>query len=123
MSEGDDLPGLQSTSARKHHNLLHKALKQAVKWELISRNPTDFVEPPTIKEYEASVLPDEKSILDLLELVKGMLIYLPVLIAITCGLRRGEICALRWQDMVWETGRLHVRHSLYREAGVGLKLK
>jgi integrase len=69
------------------------------------------------------VLPDEKSILDLLERVKGMLIYLPVLIAVTCGLRRGEICALRWQDMDWETGRLHVRHSLYRETGAGLKLK
>ncbi len=123
MSYGDDLPGLLSTSARKHHNLLHNALKQAVKWELLMRNPVDMVDPPGIVKFEAQVLPNEKSILDLLKRVKGILIYLPVLIAITCGLRRGEICALRWQDMDWETGRLHVRHSLYREAGAGLKLK
>jgi integrase len=123
MSTGKGKPNLSSTSARKHHNLLHKALKQAVKWELIQRNPTDMVDPPIISKFEARVLRDDKAIRDMLDKAKETIVYLVVLIAVTCGLRRGEICALRWQDLNWDTRRFYVRHSLYRRIGEGLQLK
>ena len=101
--------------------MLHAALKQAVKWELISRNPTDLVDPPSSSsDYEASILPDRKSILDMLQIVIGTILYLPALISITCGLRVGEVCALIWRDFDKINGKLAVRHSLHRETGKGL---
>lgn len=113
--------GLEEQTARKHHNMLHHALKQAVKWGLIFRNPADFVDPPSSQyDYEAPILESKKSIQEMLQKVLGTVLYLPALIAITCGLRVGEVCALCWKDFNQKTGRFYVRHSLHRETGVGL---
>jgi integrase len=90
---------------------------------LINRNPADYVDPPSIEKTETPVLPNREAILALQEAVKGTMLYLPVLLATTGGLRRGEICALRWQDVDFETKRIYVRHSLQRVEGKGLELK
>ena len=56
--------GLSGTSVRYVHNNLHRALKYAVKQELISRNPADLVDPPRIDHIEMRVLtPDESKTL------------------------------------------------------------
>jgi integrase len=123
QSEDEGCPGLEEQTARKHHNMLHHALKWAVKWGLIFRNPTDFVDPPSaLYDYEAPILEDKQSIQEMLQKVIGTVLYLPALIGITCGMREGEICGLRWRDMNRKTGVFIVRHSLYREYGVGLVL-
>jgi integrase len=53
---------------------------------------------------------------------RGTLLHLPVVLAVSAGLRRGEILALRWQDVDLQTGTLQVRHSLTQtKAGVAIK--
>ncbi len=116
-------PGLAANTIRKHYNLLHAALGQAVKWELIPSNPVDKVDPPSTTKYEAPILPTSKAIVDFQESLKGTMLYLPVMISTTGSLRRGEVCGQRWQDVEWETGRIWVRHSLQRVNGEGLQLK
>ncbi len=121
--QSGDGPGLSPTTVHQHHAMLHKALKQARRWQLIQVNPADNVDPPSATKYEAPILPDKKAFLDFLEMLLETILYLPAIIALATSLRRGEVCALRWQDVDWDDRRLLVRHSLYREAGAGLKLK
>ena len=77
------------------HKIIHKALGQALKWELVTRNVADCVTPPTPEKYVAIVL-DEQEVQILLKEFKNTDIYIAVLIAVGAGLRRGEILALTW---------------------------
>jgi integrase len=123
QSHDEGCPGLAANTVIKHYNILHKALKQAVRWMLMQNNPADSVDPPSATKYEAAVLPDKKAIKELLEQLKGTFLYLPVILSLTTSLRRGEICALQWRDVDWGIGRLYVRHSRYRVVGEGCKEK
>lgn len=111
------VPGkLAPQSVAQHHRVLRKALKQAVRWQLLSRDPSDGVEPPRFTRKEMAVL-DEADVLRLLERMKGHMYYLPVLMAVTTGMRRGEILALRWQDVDLETGNVRVRRTVQELKG------
>jgi integrase len=123
LSTADGYPGLSQNTVRKHHNLLHRALGQAKQWRMLRENPAEFVDPPSIEKPDIQVLSDTKEICTLYNATRGSMLYIPVLLATTGGLRRGEVCGLRWQDVNWETGRIYVRHSLERVTGAGLKLK
>lgn len=102
--------GLSGTTVRYVHNNLHKALAIAVRQQLISRNPADYVEPPTLDRYEVITL-DISQVKRLLAASVGTEIYLPVLLAVTLGLRRGEVLGLQWQDIDWQERTLSVRRS------------
>ena len=80
------------------HRVLHKTLGQAVKWQLLARNPADAVEPPRPRHREMRAL-DEDETAALLRRARDSRLYLPILLAVTTGMRRGEILALRWQDI------------------------
>src|SRR5680860_1399843 len=94
----------------------------AVRWQLISRNPCDLVDPPRVEEKEMTVLADEKEVGKLMAAVGGSRLYLPVVLALTTGMRRGEILALRWQDVDHKTGECRVARSL-QETPEGLSYK
>ena len=102
--------GLSGTSVRYVHNNLHKALSVAVRHQLLSRNPADYVDPPVVDRYEAATL-DAEQVRRLLAACVGSEIYLPVLLAVTLGLRRGEVLGLQWQDIDWKEQTLSVRRS------------
>lgn len=102
--------GLSGTSARYVHNNLRKALGQAVKAQLIPRNPADLVDPPKVDRYEAQTLTPEQA-KTLISACVGTEIYLPVLLALTLGLRRGEALGLQWTDVDLDTKTVTVRHS------------
>ena len=65
-------------------------MQQAVKWQLLARNPTEAVEPPRPQRKEMQVV-DEAGTARLLQAVEGMRLYMPVLLAVMTGMRRGEI--------------------------------
>lgn len=110
--------GLSGTTVRYVHNNLHRALAVAVRQQLMSRNPADCVEPPVIERYEAATLNDEQ-IRRLLVACRGTEIYTPVLLAVTLGLRRGEVLGLQWQDIDWQRSTLSVRRSAsFRDGGM-----
>ena len=109
--------GLSGTSVRYVHNNLHRALKCAVKQELISRNPADLVDPPRIDHVELRVLtPDESKAL--ISGCVGTDIYLPVLLGLTLGLRRGEALGLQWDDIDMDAKTVSIIHSAsFRKGG------
>lgn len=102
--------GLSGTSARYVHNNLRKALGQAVKAQLIPRNPADLVDPPKVDRYEAQTLAPEQA-QKLIAACVGTEIHLPVLLALTLGLRRGEALGLQWSDVDLASKTVTVRHS------------
>lgn len=102
--------GLSRRTALQAHRVLREALKHAVRWQLISRNPADAVEPPRGERYEATVLtPDDARRLLAVsdETPYGTLVH----VAIYTGLRLSELTGLRWQDVDSDRAVLHVRQT------------
>ena len=107
----DGKGGLSAQTIRHHHTLLHRALQQAVGWRLLANNPVDAVTPPRVERRELQVLDEAQTSL-LLDYAKGTRLYIPVLIAVTSGMRRGEVLGLQWEDVDFEAATLAVRRSL-----------
>jgi len=104
--------GLSKKTVLNLHRIIHKALEQALKWQLVIRNVADNVEPPKVKKYQAKVL-NEQQANELLEKAKKTNLYIPILIAIYTGMRRGEILGLTWSEVNLEKKYIFVRYSLY----------
>jgi integrase len=117
----DGSGGLSARSVLHHHRVLRAALHQGVKWLLLPRNPADAVDPPRPQHREMRAL-DETATAKLLRAAAHSRLSLPVLLAVTTGLRRGEILALRWQDVDFQNGTFAVRQSLEQTRG-GLSFK
>lgn len=103
--------GLSKQTVRTLHRIIHGALAQAVKWQLVTRNVADCVEPPKPKKYEASFLNEEQTNL-LIEKAKKSDIYIPVIIAIYTGMRRGEVLGLNWQNVNFDKKYIRVVQEL-----------
>jgi len=112
----DGAGGLSPQTVMHIHRLLRKALAQAERWEIISRNPADRVDPPRIPRKEMAAL-DREGLARLLASLRGHKLYLPVLIAATTGMRRGEICGLRWCDIDLDAATLRVNRSMEQTRG------
>jgi integrase len=112
LSEGrrDRKGGLSPRTVLHVHRVLKQALKQAVRWELLHRNPSDAVQPPKIEKRRMATY-DMAQTAKLLEALKGQRIYVPALLAVLCGLRRGEIAALKWRNVDLEKASLAVVES------------
>ncbi|MBE7003560.1 MAG: site-specific integrase [Ruminococcaceae bacterium] len=118
----DDLAadGLSGTSIRYVHNNLHRALKYAVRSQVLTKNAADFVEPPKVNGYEATPLTPEQ-VKTLLRSCSGTEIYMPVLLAVTLGLRRGEALGLQWECVDFDAKTVTIAHSAsFRKGGIEL---
>jgi integrase len=105
-----------------HHRILRQALKQAVKWRLIAFDPTDAVRAPTPQAKKPETL-DEAQTAAFLEGAEGTSLCLPILLAVTTGLRRGEVLALRWKHIDLDRSTLSVVESLEETKDGGLQFK
>src|SRR5258706_6888759 len=103
--------GLSPGYIRIMHALLHKALDNAVKWELVSRNVCNVVTAPRLVQHEIQPLTLHQA-QQLLETAKGHRLEAIFALAITTGMRKGELLALRWQDVDWAEGCLQVRRTV-----------
>ena len=90
--------GLGANTVRRHHDLLSSALRMAVKQDLLVRCPTDRVEPPRVVPREARFYSSD-TLKQLYQLVEGHWLELIVHLAGSLGLRREEICGLRWESV------------------------
>lgn len=93
------------------HGVLHVALENAVKWNLIARNVCDVVSLPRVPKTEKQVLTKRQAHV-LLEHVKKHRLEAILVLAVTTGLRRGEMLALRWRDVDFEDGSVQVRRTV-----------
>jgi integrase len=108
--------GLSSRTVQYLHALLHKALKQALRWELVPRNVATAVDPPRLHREEIQPLSPTQARAFLAAAREDRLEALYVL-AIHCGLRQGELLGLRWEDIDLEAGTLQVRRTLTAAKG------
>jgi integrase len=116
----DGKSGLSSLTIRHVHACLHRALKDAVRWERLTRNPIEAADPPRIngdgtKELKTWNAEQLKAFLDFTR--DDPLSSLWHLLAMT-GVRRGEALGLRWEDVDLEAGRLAVRRALIPNGAV-----
>lgn len=98
-------------------SVLKTALKQAVKWRRISRNPAELVDAPRIRRRPATIFTQAQAQLFLATL-KGDRLEAFYTAAVALGLRRGEALALKWADVDLEGGTIAIRASLQRLSGV-----
>jgi integrase len=105
--------GLSASTVQKAHHVLHKALAQAVRWDLIPRNPADSVKAPTPAPKEMNPL-SAREARKLLEAARGDRLEALYVVAVHTGMRRGELLGLRWKDVDLENATVRVRRTLTR---------
>ena len=103
--------GVSAATIHRYHANIHKALRYAVKMELLTENPSDKVELPKQQKHIAAFYTAEE-VKKLLESVKGTPLETVVYLASWFGLRRGEIVGLRWSSIDLERGVLTITEKL-----------
>jgi integrase len=99
--------GLAARTITHMHRVLRQALQQAVQWQLLPRNPADMVKPPRVERRQMQTLNADATI-ECIESARGTNMFMPILLGLLCGLRRGEVVALRWRSVDLERGQLSV---------------
>lgn len=105
--------GLSSTTVRHLHATLHRALESAVRLGLVQRNVTDLVDPPRMLRHDMVTLTPEQA-RALMAAAAGDRFEALYLLALTTGMRQGELFALKWSSVDLERATLQVRGTLQR---------
>jgi integrase len=105
--------GLSARVVRHTHSVLRNALKQAVKWYMIGRNPSDSVELPKVPHKERRVLSPDEAV-EFLKAADVMPHGLLFEFALLTGMRPEEYLALQWLDIDFERSTATVRRALVR---------
>jgi len=105
--------GLSTVTVAAIHNLLHRALDDAVKWDILARNVCDRISPPRKINREITPLTAEQTHILLAE-IRGHPQEALFVLALNTGMRRGELLGLKWRDINFIEGILQVRRILNR---------
>lgn len=108
--------GLTAQTVLHVHRTLSQALAHAVNTGVLFKNPAEQVRPPRPPSREIVIL-TKPDVATLLRAAEQTWLYLPVLIAVTTGMRRGELLGLRWSDIDLKVARLTVNQSMERVRG------
>jgi integrase len=106
----DGTGGLSPRTVTHMHRVLKQSLGQAVKWELLNRNPADAVDPPRVERSPMQTYDLDQTVA-LIDAMRGTRLLVPTMLAVLCGLRRGEVVALKWKSVDLDNGRLAVVES------------
>ena len=102
--------GLSPTTILYVHAVLRKALNTAMKRRMVTENVIDFVDPPRKQKYKPKFINGEL-MSKLLEYSKNTELYIPLLLALSFGLRRGEILGLFWRDINFDMGTITINQT------------
>jgi integrase len=119
--------GLSEKTILQHHRIISSILSDAVQWQLLFSNPAARVKPPKVPKKQAKCYDEEQvaTLLDALDqLPPGDLKYrVMVELALTTGLRRGELGGLEWKDLDFDKCTLDVRQASQYIPGQGCFIK
>jgi integrase len=101
--------GLSARTVEYTHAVLHRALKQAVRWSMVPRNVCDAVDVPQVRREDMHPLTPEQA-RRFLDAARGERLEALYVVAVYAGLRPGELLALGWEDV--DRGILHVNRAL-----------
>ena len=113
----DGQGGLSGGTIHGIHAVFHGALRAAQEASLIAQNPTEKVIPPKASASSKTIL-NEEQLERFMEEIRKDEIWLDFFYTeLTTGLRRGEICGLKWEDFEEADGTLKVRRTVHKEKG------
>ncbi len=107
---------LSHNSIKYVHRVLYSALQKAAGLRIIPYNPAQYVELPKIKKTFQPVILNAAGVKQLLGALKDSEVYIPVLLAVSLGMRRGEVLGLRWEDISFRKKIIHL-HTNRTTAG------
>jgi integrase len=103
------------------HRAMHRALGHAAGWDIVTQNIAARVSPPRVGHQEVQILaPAQVKVI--LETARGRPIFPIATLALATGMRRGELLALRWQDVDLDQAKITVARSL-EQTKAGLRFK
>ena len=111
--------GLSNRTVQYIHSIIHRALNQALRWGWVSRNVADLVQPPSIKRKSPETLNSEQ-VRKLLAVLLGDRLYPLYVLAISTGMREGELLGLYWEDVDFFSNTIHVRRAIQQLRNKGL---
>ncbi|WP_438492238.1 tyrosine-type recombinase/integrase [Paenibacillus sp. IHBB 3054] len=103
--------GVTTNTVLHYHANIRKALKHALKNDLINTNPADKIERPKKNDFVGSFY-NKQEINILFEKVKGELIELAVILAAFYGLRRSEVIGLKWTAINFVNKTISIQHTV-----------
>ena len=106
-----ELQRVKANSVIHYHANIHKALKYAVKIELIDSNPADKVERPKKDRYVGSFY-DSKEVEMLFDAAKGTQLEIPIFLGAFYGLRRSEALGLKWDAIDFQNNTITICHTV-----------
>lgn len=107
----EQLKRVKPNSVIHYHANIHKALKYAVKIELIDTNPADKVERPKKNRFIGSFY-DSNEVEKLFEAAKGTRLEMPVFLGAFYGLRRSEVLGLKWSAIDFQSNTITIKHTI-----------
>ncbi len=111
---------LSASTITHVHRVLHRAFRDALRWGLVGRNVCDLVSPPRAVRAEIQALGPEDA-RHLLKTAEGDPLEALYVLAITSGLRQGELLGLKWTDVDLDAGHLQVRRTIRRVSTTGFQ--
>lgn len=112
---------LSDRTVRHYYDTLSYMLEKAVQWEYLTRNPMKKVDRPKVRKKPLKVLDDDQAVqlLRCLALEESLPFRCSVLLALLCGLRLGEVGALRLQDVSWTDCSIDISRALKQTPEAG----
>jgi integrase len=102
--------GLAPKTVRNIHALIHRALVDAVAWKYIARNPAGNIKPPKLSRRRRTVWTPEE-IRSFLAFVQQDRFAALFMLELTTGIRRGQICGLKWSDVNLDLGEIVIHDN------------
>jgi integrase len=120
-SGGKDGAPLSARTVGHAHRLLHTVLARAVSLEVVGRNVVGMVRPPKVDAEEVEIL-TAAEVGDVLTQLAGHQLFPIAVLVLGTGLRRGELCELRWGDINMDSSSLRVERAV-EQTRAGLRVK
>lgn len=120
----DGSGGLSKRTVQNHHRIMSEALKHAVyPYKYIESNPCNGVKAPSPSKPDVNPFSDKEKETILKEIKNDLFLYSIVYIDLYTGLRRGEILAIKWEDINFKEQGIYIQRSVVELRGEGLNFK